>query len=172
MKKDLAIIAGLFILISLLLVFGQGFTSVSFLFGNTPTEQGPAFGRTTAPKTNVSIRGLTVEAEVAANSGSRKKGLSKKDSIPFNQGMLFAFENPGQYGIWMKDMRFAIDILWLDENKKIVDIAVDVPPQPGRRDLELAVYKPSHSAKYVLEINAGLVNLNGIQVGDHANFEL
>ncbi len=172
MKKDLAIIAGLFLVIAILLVFGQGFTSVSFLSGGLQIGQSTPSGSTVGSRVNVTVKGLTVDAEVAANSASRKKGLSKRDSIPFKQGMLFVFENPGQYGIWMKDMRFAIDILWLDENKKVVDLIAEVVPEQGKKDSELTIYKPSHNAKYVLEINAGLVKLNNIQVGDQAFFNL
>src|SRR3989344_689004 len=171
MKKDLAIIAGLFVLVALLLVFGQGFTSVSFLSGNQASLVFPSKSAA-SENVNVTIGSLTVEAKTAINPQSRKRGLSKIDSIAFNQGMLFVFENPGQYGIWMKDMKFAIDVLWLDENKKVVDIAVDVPPQQGLKDSELTIYKPSHNSKYVLEVNAGLVNLNGVRVGDKASFEI
>ena len=172
MKKDLAIIAGLFVLIAILLVFGQGFTSLRFLTADGGIGQGISSDVTIPSRVNVTIKNLTIDAEAASTPASRKKGLSKKDSVPFNQGMLFVFDNPGQYGIWMKDMRFAIDILWLDEDKKVVDIAVDVPPQQDKRDSELTIYKPSHNSKYVLEVNAGLVRLNSIQVGDQAFFNL
>lgn len=88
------------------------------------------------------------------------------------EGLFFVFDNPGSYGIWMKDMKFAIDILWIGEDRKVMAIAINVPPEPGKKDPELAVYKPDGNAKYVLEVNAGLVNLNGIKAGDQVNFEL
>ena len=86
--------------------------------------------------------------------------------------MLFVFENKGPYGFWMKDMKFAIDIIWIDENKNILDIVANTAPQPGKKDKELTVYKPRDDALYVLEFNAGLANLNNLQIGDKVSFEL
>ena len=86
--------------------------------------------------------------------------------------MLFVFENKGTYGFWMKDMEFAIDIIWIDENKNIVDIVENAAPQPGKKEKELTVYKPRNDALYVLEVNAGLSNLNNLQIGDKVAFEL
>ena len=54
----------------------------------------------------------------------------------------------------------------------ITDIVTEVPPERGKKDSELTIYKPSHDSKYILEINAGLVKLNNIQVRDQAKFEL
>lgn len=168
MKKDLAIIAGLFLLIIFLIIFGGPFTSVGFITNQKSIFQAPK----KAPDINVTIKSLAIKAKVANTADLRKKGLSKIDSLPFDQGMLFVFDKPGQYGIWMKDMKFAIDILWLDENKKVVDIVTEVPPEPGKSDSQLTIYKSANNAKYVLETNAGLVKLNNIQAGDLAIFEV
>lgn len=168
MKKDLAIIGGLFLLIMFLIIFGGPFSSMSFVNGGKSVFDVP---KKTAD-VNVVIKGLSVKARVADTADTRKKGLSKMDSLPFDQSMLFVFDTPAPYGIWMKDMKFAIDILWLNENKTVVDIATEVPPQKGKKDSDLTIFKPTHDAKYVLEVNAGLVRLNGIQVGDQASFEL
>jgi len=168
MKKDLAIIAGLFLLIIFLIIFGGPFTSLGFITGKKNVlEQAQKI-----PDVNVTIKSLSVKAKIADNDTLRKKGLSKMDSLPFDQGMLFVFDKPGTNGIWMKDMRFAIDTIWLDENKMITDIVTEVPPERGKKDSELTIYKPSHDSKYILEINAGLVKLNNIQVRDQAKFEL
>lgn len=167
MKKDLAIIFGLFAFIVVLLIFGRSFTSVGLMNrGATQSAQ------VTQGKVNVNIKSLSVDAQVAASANDRKKGLSKTESIPLTEGMLFVFDTSGQYGIWMKDMKFAIDILWISEDKKIVDIAQNVAPEPDKKDSDLIVYKPRGSAKYILEVNAGLSALNGIQIGDPANFQL
>ena len=168
MKKDLAIIFGLFLLIAILLIFGKGFTTASFF---TPS---------TAPSTavsprgfiNVSVKTLNVTAKVNSKASDRKEGLSGKDSLPINEGMLFVFDSKGFYPFWMKDMKFPIDIIWIDENKNIVSIAASVVPEPGKDDSALSLYKPTAEALYVLEINAGLSVLHNVQVGDQVNFEL
>lgn len=168
MKKDLAIIFGLFILIVGLLVFGQGYTSVSFLQGQG--ESGAV--QKQKGKVTVSAGALNIEATVAGTASERKKGLSGRDSLPISQGMLFIFENKGMYSIWMKDMEFAIDIIWIDENKKIVNLVTNVVPEPGKDDEELTIYRPGDDVLYILEINAGLAALNGLQIGDQVSFEL
>lgn len=172
MKKDLAIIGGLFLVVIILLIFGKGFSSASYVGFGTTTQTSSQ----NKNQTNISIGSLSVKAQVASSTNDRKKGLSGRDSLSINEGMLFVFDNNGKWTIWMKNMKFPIDIIWIDETpageKKIVDIAVDAVPQPGKKDSELKRYLPQSQARYVLEINAGLANLNNIKVGDAVNFEL
>ena len=174
MKKDISIIVGLFVLIAIIMIFGKGFTTASFMTGSQAS--GSANQATASSKlsgtVNVTSGKLNVEADIAANLKARQKGLGKQDYIEVERGMLFVFEQPGEYAIWMKDMKFAIDIIWIDENKTIVDIAQNVPPQPGQSDKDLKVYKPVAVSKYILEINAGLVKLNDLKIGDKVNFNL
>ena len=165
MKKDLGIIFGLAIFVVLLLVLGKGFTSTSFISSQNQQD-------VKKDETPVSVKGLSVTAKIAASSEDRKKGLSKMDTLPFDRGMLFVFDKSDVYGIWMKDMRFAIDIVWIAEDKSIVDLAQNVPPEPGKKDSELTVYKPKSPSRYILEINAGLAKINNLQVGDKVDFAL
>lgn len=168
MKKDLAIIFGLFLLIAGLLVFGKGFTSADFLPTQRKTQDVQKKGDTVVTAGS----DFKVDAKVVSKASDRKKGLSKVESLPLNQGMLFVFEASGLYPFWMKDMKFAIDIVWIDEGKRIVSIAENVPPEPGKKDKELSLYRPSGDALYVLEVNAGLTQLHGLRIGDIVNFEL
>jgi hypothetical protein len=157
------------LVIVFLIVFGQGLTSAS-LFNSRSSQW--ISGGPSKKLVTINIKYLNMDAAIAKTASERKKGLSGRDSLPLNQGVLFVFEQSGTYGFWMKDMKFAIDILWLDESKKIVDIAQSVPTEPDKKDKEFTIYKPSQNAKYVLEINAGLSQLHGLQIGDQANFEL
>ncbi len=178
MKKDLSIIGGLFILIIFLLLFGNFFGTAGLLRGSgTGFGQGTASASTSSTpvsrdSTTVTIGKLNVNAKIAANTKDRQKGLSIYDSLPLDQGMLFVFDKSDSYIFWMKDMKFAIDIIWIDENKKVVEIAKNVPAEPGKNDLQLKQYKPASPAKYVLEVNAGLSDLNNVATGDIASFEL
>jgi len=168
-KKDLAIILGLFLLIVGLLVFGGPFSSISFFRGSVSPNLNPQVQKRT---TAVSVKTLKVESALALSADDRRKGLSGRESLEISRGMLFVFDTAGNYPIWMKGMKFPIDIIWVDENKKIVYIVQSALPEPGKKDAQLTVYRPSANAKYVLEINAGLVNANNLQVGDSVNFEL
>lgn len=168
MKKDLAIIGGLFLVVVVLLVFGQGFSSASFV-GLKPAGQISSQNKSL---TTVAIGSLNVNVKVVISASERKKGLSGHDSLPINSGMLFVFDKSAKWGIWMKDMKFPIDIIWIGQDKRIVDIAANALPEPGKKDAELTVYRPQNDSKYILEINAGLANLNNLKVGDTVGFEL
>lgn len=172
MKKDISIILGLFLLIVVLMIFGKGFSSASLLTNNKQSTDSATVSAKQTSLIKVASGKLDINAEIAANLAARKKGLGKRDYIDIDNGMLFVFEQPGDYAIWMKDMKFAIDIIWIDENKMIVDIAENVPPQPGKSDKELVVYKPKGTSKYILEISAGLVKLNDLKIGDKVDFTL
>lgn len=170
MKKDLAVIFGLFLIIIILLIFGGSFSTIGFISQNSGSKSASELtSKTTAP---VQVRTLLIDAKVANTLPLRKKGLSKVNSLPLDQGMLFLFDHSDKYAIWMKDMRFAIDIIWLDEHKRIVQIAKDVPPEPGKKDGQLTIYKSGLDSRYVLEINAGLSSLHDVQIGDLVSFVL
>lgn len=176
LKKDIAIIGGLFLLVAGLLVFGRNFTTIGQL---TPPRRESTQSATTSQRrpteegrANVAIKELGIVAEVANTKDERAKGLSGRDSLPISEGVLFVFEKSGKYGIWMKEMRFPIDIIWIDEGKKIADIVANALPEPDKNDEELTIYRPKTEALYILEINAGLSTLNNLQIGEEVNFEL
>lgn len=99
---------------------------------------------------------------LAVTREQRAKGLSGREYLADDEGLLFVFQNPGRHGFWMKDMNFAIDIIWVDEEKKVVDIRENANPESYPAE----TFYPSYPALYVLEINAGLVEKYGIKVGD------
>lgn len=112
---------------------------------------------------NANIKGHEFHLEIARTLDERKKGLSGKNSICDNCGMLFIFEKPEEYSFWMKDMKFSIDIIWI-MNEKIVYIAQNIPYN----------YKESISpdvlADKVLEINGGISKKLSLRIGDELDF--
>jgi len=166
-KKDLALIGGLFLVIIVLLIFGKGFTSAGLVNKSLPKTNA---SKSASIKDTINIRNSTFSVEIADSQSEREKGLSDRESLPIDHAMLFVFEKSDIYSIWMKDMRFAIDIIWIDKNKKIVDISDKVAPEPNKNDRDLTIYTPKGDSKYVLEINAGLASLNNIQIGDSVEF--
>src|SRR3989344_4821508 len=142
MKKDLTIIGGLFLLIVVIIVFGRQFTSGSLIGFASPQPATKSASQKST--TTVTIGDLNIEAQIASTADKRKKGLSELDELPIANGMLFVFDKVGSYPIWMKDMKFPIDIIWIDGSstgeKKIVDIAENALPEPGKKDDELKIY--------------------------------
>jgi len=112
-------------------------------------------------------RELTVE--VVSNDEERALGLMFRDSLPADRGMLFLFESSGFHSIWMKNCRFPIDIVWLDENRRVVHLAENVPPC---RQEPCPTYAPLRRARYVLELNAGQARREGALVGATLEFKL
>lgn len=103
--------------------------------------------------------------EIADTSVSREKGLSGKTSMPSNQAMLFKFESPAAQCFWMKDMRFSLDIVWLDSNKIVKHIESNLSPSSYP-----TTFCPPVPTLYVIEFNAGIAKSTNIKVGDKAIF--
>lgn len=109
------------------------------------------------------IGGTRINVEIASTIPTRTKGLSDRVSLADDTGMVFVFPVAAKHPIWMKDMNFAIDIIWV-RREEIVDIAPNVKP-PGP-DGELRVYKPRLEADMVVEVVSGFTEEHGIKIGD------
>lgn len=121
---------------------------------------------------SVSLREANITVEVADNFETRAKGLSGRSSLDSNTGMIFVFDQTGIPSFWMKDMKFALDFIWL-RNAVVVDIAENVPPPAaGTPDGSLERYGPSDTVDSVIEVNAGFVARHGIKVGDQVTLNL
>jgi len=118
-----------------------------------------------SPFIKLKINKQTFLVKIAKTETEREQGLSNQKTLPGNEGLLFAFDKPGNYLFWMKDMNFPIDIIWLDENKKIVDITANLATSTYPNTV--SSQKP---ALYVLEINAGLAEEYKIKIGDQSIF--
>ena len=121
---------------------------------------------------NVRIDGLVIEAELARTPEERARGLSGRESLADDAGMLFVFQAEGQHAFWMRGMRFPLDFVWVSSARRVVDMTENVPPPaPGVPDANLPRYQPAEPVLYVLEVNAGVVREAGLQLGDLVTFE-
>ena len=119
-------------------------------------------------KKEIVVGDSKILVEVADREDKRKKGLGGRESLGENEGMLFVFpESTSGVVFWMKDMKFAIDIIWI-AGDKIIKIDKNVQPEPGVADEKLKLYNPETDIDYVLEVNAGFSDKNKIKVGDTA----
>lgn len=117
------------------------------------------YQRLTGQSVTVSVKGVNISAEVERSVHAKGKGLSGRRHLPLDRGMLFRFETPGMYEFIMQDMRFSLDIIWIQEGK-IVDIWKNASPglEPP------ATHIPTQAASDVLEVRAGITQ--NWQVGD------
>ena len=113
--------------------------------------------------------GFSVTAELAVTDEERQLGLMFREKINPDQGMLFVFEQEDFHSFWMKNMRFSIDILWLDKDKRIVHVERNVPPC---KELPCPSYASKYPAGYVLEIKAGSADEHKLKMFDRLEFVL
>ena len=111
--------------------------------------------------------GKVLKAEVMVKDEDRAMGLMFRPSLPLDQGMLFVFSESEFHGIWMKNCKFPIDILWLDDQKKVVHLEESVPP--CKTD-PCPVYQPLRKASFVVELNAGQARREKAVVGASLDF--
>ena len=123
----------------------------------------PTINNTQEKRGTLNIEGkVEFKVDFAATPEQRTQGLSDREYLAADEGLLFVFQSPGRHSFWMKDMNFAIDIIWIDENKSVVDISENASPE----SYPDYAFSSSQEALYVLEINGGLVQKYGIKVGD------
>jgi hypothetical protein len=116
--------------------------------------------------------GKVLQVEVMVKDEDRAMGLMFRPSLPLDHGMLFLFERPDFHGIWMKNCKFPIDILWLDADHKIVHHAEKVPPCTAKEASDCEVYNPLARASFVVELNAGQARREKALVGSTIDFKL
>ena len=113
--------------------------------------------------------GSVLQVEVMVKDEDRAMGLMFRPSLPKDRGMLFIFERSDFHSIWMKNCKFPIDIVWLDEDKKVVHVAESVPPCKAD---PCPVYNPLRRGAYVVELNAGQARREKAVLGSTFGFTL
>lgn len=117
-----------------------------------------------APADNISAKNTRARfrVEVVTEKEDKHKGLSNRDSLPADAGMLFVLGPDDSRFFWMNGMNFPIDIIVIDRSMRVAEIIRDLQPCT-----QCTIYRVSESAAYALEINAGLGGKYGIAAGDH-----
>ena len=119
---------------------------------------------TVLPVTNLIVGEARLAVEVANDDAKRQQGLSGREVLPKDGGMLFVFDEPGRYEFWMKDMRFALDMLWLASGQ-VTEVTANVPA-PSSATPEPVRIRPQQAVDMVIEVPAGWAAANRVSVGD------
>jgi uncharacterized membrane protein (UPF0127 family) len=146
------------------LILVTAFVVVFYLAFAWPTQQTQP-DKTDNPPDTFKIGSTSLKLEYATTPQQQTTGLSGRASLDNDSGLLFVFDQPAKQCIWMKDMNFDIDIIWLGSNKKIIKVAQQVSP-----DTYPESFCSDQPAKYVLEVNAKTAESLGWQIGDQAEF--
>ena len=106
--------------------------------------------------------GTEMRAEIVSTPAARATGLMFREALPPGEGMLFIFEEADFHAIWMLNMKFSIDIIWLSPERRIVHLEHSVPPCPEE---PCPSYQPMQKALYVIEVPAGFAKKEGLRLG-------
>lgn len=117
------------------------------------------------PKVAIKINNQVFNVLVANNLKHWEKGLGGRDDLGKYDGMLFLFPESKQHVFVMRDMKFPLDIIWFNKGS-IVDIAPNLPTEPGKTEQELTLYPARDNSDRVLEIPAGLAEKYNLKIGD------
>lgn len=124
----------------------------------TPLESGEEI--------KIELNGQEFSVELAQTPEEQSRGLSGRASLAANRGMLFVFDEPTVPQFWMKEMNFSLDIIWIDEAKTVIGYEENVSPDSFPKTFS----SDSVPLKYVLEVPAGTVAKNQVQIGDLIHF--
>jgi len=139
----------------ILILIAIGAAALVMLFLRFRNEKSSIYNRTL-------IAGrLSIPVSIASTPAEQQQGLSDTPSLPENAGKLFVFNQPGNYGFWMKDMNYGLDFVWINNDLKIVSITPDVAAATYPQ-----VFYPPQPVQYVLEVNAGFSAKNNLTVGE------
>ena len=115
------------------------------------------------PRGTIKVDDVPLQVQIADTEPRRVRGLMFQDELPSDQGMIFVFEQSGLYSLWMLNMQFPLDMIWFDQDGKVVHIKKNIPP--CKSPLEITTCKsivPDGEAVYVLEVTTGFIEKNNI----------
>jgi uncharacterized membrane protein (UPF0127 family) len=113
--------------------------------------------------------GKLIKAEVAITTEDMERGMMFRTELADDRGMLFFHAETGKYPYWMFQCKIALDIIWMDQGKRIVEISANTPPCTGAANT-----CPTHGghqpSKYVIELAAGNAARQQLKIGDQLRF--
>jgi hypothetical protein len=121
-------------------------------------------------QTKVTVNNFDLTVYLAMTNEQIIKGLVIKNQLKENEGMLFVYQLPAKYTFSMRGMKFPIDIIWLDNARKVIHIEHSLEPCPS--DIDCPKFIPSAAALYVLETIAGFSNRHDVKIGRQIDFHL
>ncbi len=123
-------------------------------------------GSVSRDRVEVIVNETVLTVELADTPEKRALGLSGRDGLGDIDGMLFIFDSEGVRSVWMKEMFFSIDLVWIDPDHIVVGVDEMITPETFPESFHSPV-----PVLFLLELEAGLVERLGISVGDEVRFE-
>ena len=114
--------------------------------------------------------GTTISAVPARTQLEILQGLRYYDSLPEDRGMIFIYAEPDKYPFWTYQAKFAVDIVWMDRDHRIVEMSLNTPPCPSTSARQCPTYGGHQDSRFVLEVAAGVATKNGLRTGERLEF--
>ena len=114
--------------------------------------------QTQFPRGIIKVDDITLQVQIADTRPLQARGLMFQEKIPYDQGMLFVFDDENVRSMWMLNMQFALDVLWIDTDGKVVHIQKDAQPCKSAIETAACTFTNGRNAKYVLEVASGFVD--------------
>jgi uncharacterized membrane protein (UPF0127 family) len=147
-----------FLLILLLLVI-LTISSVIILFNYCSKIKNPK---------QVCFKSNCFYVEIATTTEEKNRGLMFRENLDADKGMFFIFRSEGKYSFWMKNVLIPLDIIWINANQEVVFISKN--SQPCIEEYSCFPIDPKRNAKYILEVNGGIVEQIELNIGDKVDF--
>ncbi len=110
------------------------------------------------PRGTIKVDDTVIEVQIADTEPRRVRGLMFQEQLPYDQGMIFVFNEPGIHSLWMLNMQFPLDMIWFDENGNVVHIEKNIPPcKTPTEIMACQSIIPSGDALYILEVTSGFI---------------
>jgi uncharacterized protein len=167
--KPIFVMSGLFVLMAGFFLFEPPLFHMAYAVNNTFLP--PIVDPNDQPiKARIVVNGFAISADVAITDDDQIKGLSIRDQMNENEGMLFVYGEPSRQSFWMKDMKFPIDIIWLNGTGSVVHVEENL--KPCVPSLECPSFSPNENAQYVLETVAGFAQKHHLKIGTDIDFSI
>ena len=114
--------------------------------------------------------GVKINAETMRSDVELMRGLMFRESLAPGRGMLFIHPKEDTFHYWMYQTKIPLDMIWMDHDRRIVEMSLDTPPCHSSSAKECPNYGGNYNSKYVLEVNAGIGRKNGLKTGDTLDF--
>ena len=111
------------------------------------------------PRGMIKVDQIPLEVQIADTEPRRVRGLMFQDQLPYDQGMIFVFDQPGLYSLWMLNMQFSLDMIWFDQLGNVVHIEKNVPPcKTAIETMTCQSIVPEGDSMYILEVTSGFID--------------
>ncbi len=114
--------------------------------------------------------GARFRAEVVTSKFDMSRGMMFRETLAPDRGMLFVHGEPGKYPYWMYQVRIPLDLIWIDQNRLIIEMVANAEPCKSESAAKCPQIGGNRRALYVLELNAGMAEKHKLKLGDRLDF--